>query len=129
MYFIAVKKTRQPSVRGGVSFVILTKCDSKGVLFLSKLVYKRVRSCTSGRSTAPPPPPPPAGVHQMEPPSPIQTPGAIPFPSRFIIRTVPRGAFARRRWEEPISTTKYHCYCTSPNNRKLGVDRSNTIVS
>ena len=24
----------------GVSFVILTKCDSKGVLFVSKLVYK-----------------------------------------------------------------------------------------
>ena len=34
----------------GVSFVLLTKCDSKGVLFLLKLVYKRVRDWTSGRS-------------------------------------------------------------------------------
>ena len=47
-----------------------------------------------------------AGAHQMEPPSPIQARGANPFPSRFIIRTVPRGDFARRRWEEPITTTK-----------------------
>ena len=49
----------------------------------------------------------------MEPPSPIQALGANPFPSRFIIRTVPRGDFARRRWEEPITTTKRHRYCTS----------------
>ena len=35
----------------------------------------------------------------MEPPSPIQALGVNPFPSRFIIRTVPRGDFARRRWE------------------------------
>ena len=42
----------------------------------------------------------------MEPPSPIQALGVNPFPSRFIIRTVPRGGFARRRWEEPITTTK-----------------------
>ena len=41
----------------------------------------------------------------MEPPSPIQALGVNPFPSRFIIRTVPRGDFARRRWEEPITTT------------------------
>ena len=34
----------------GVSFVTLTKCNSKGVLFQSKLVYKRVRGLTSGRS-------------------------------------------------------------------------------
>ena len=57
MYFIAVKKTRPLSVREGgkgVSFVILTKCDSKGVLFLSKLVYKRARGWTSGRSPPPP---------------------------------------------------------------------------
>ena len=47
-----------------------------------------------------------AGAHQMEPPSPIQALGVNPFPSRFIIRTVPRGDFARRRWEEPITTTK-----------------------
>ena len=47
-----------------------------------------------------------AGAHQMEPPSSIQAPGVNPFPSRFIIRTVPRGDFARRRWEEPITTTK-----------------------
>ena len=46
------------------------------------------------------------GAHQMEPPSPIQALGVNPFPSRFIIRTVPRGDFARRRWEEPITTTK-----------------------
>ena len=32
-----------------------------------------------------------AGAHQMEPPSPIQALGVNPFPSRFIIRTVPRG--------------------------------------
>ena len=37
----------------------------------------------------------PAGAHQMEPPSPIQALGINPFPSRFIIRTVPRGDFAR----------------------------------
>ena len=30
----------------------------------------------------------------MEPPSPIQALGANPFPSRFIIRTVPGGDFA-----------------------------------
>ena len=30
----------------------------------------------------------------MEPPSPIQALGVNPFPSRFIIRTVPRGDFA-----------------------------------
>ena len=47
-----------------------------------------------------------AGAYQMEPPFPIQTLGVNPFPSRFIIRTVPRGDFARRRWEEPITTTK-----------------------
>ena len=46
------------------------------------------------------------GAHQMEPPSPIQALGVNPFQSRFIIRTVPRGDFARRRWEEPITTTK-----------------------
>ena len=46
------------------------------------------------------------GAYQMEPPSPIQALGVNPFPSRFIIRTVPRGDFARRRWEEPITTTK-----------------------
>ena len=46
------------------------------------------------------------GAHQMEPPSPIQALGVNPFPSRFIIRTVPRGDLARRRWEEPITTTK-----------------------
>ena len=65
MYFIAVKKTRPLSVREGgkgVSFVILTKCDSKGVLFLSKLVYKRVRGWTSGKSAPPAPGQyPPAG--------------------------------------------------------------------
>ena len=46
------------------------------------------------------------GAHQMEPPSPIQALGVNPFPSRFIIRTVPRGDLARRRWEAPITTTK-----------------------
>ena len=70
-----------------------------------------------------------AGAHQMEPPSPIQALGVNPFPSRFIIRTVPRGDFARRRWEEPITATKWHCYCTSQNRRKFGVDRPNTIIS
>ena len=70
-----------------------------------------------------------AGAHQMEPPSPKQALGANPFPSRFIIRTGPRGDFARWRWEEPITTTKWHCYCTSSNNRKFGVDRPNTIIS
>ena len=70
-----------------------------------------------------------SGAHQMEPPSPIQALGVNPFPSRFIIRTVLRGDFTRRRWEEPITTTKWHCYCTSSNNRKFGVDRPNTIIS
>ena len=65
----------------------------------------------------------------MEPPSPIQALGVNPFPSRFIIRTVPRGDFARRRWEAPITTTKWHCYCTSSNSRKFGVDRPYTIIS
>ena len=36
----------------------------------------------------------------MEPPSPIQALGVNPFPSRFIIRTAPRGDFAPRQWEE-----------------------------
>ena len=36
-------------------------------------------------------------AHQMEPPSPIQALGVNLFPSRFIIRTVPRGDFAHRR--------------------------------
>ena len=40
-----------------------------------------------------------AGAHQMEPPSPIQALGVNPFPSRFIIRTVLRGDFARRPWK------------------------------
>ena len=31
------------------------------------------------------------GAYQMEPPSPIQALGVNPVPSRFIIRTVPRG--------------------------------------
>ena len=70
-----------------------------------------------------------SGAHQMEPPSPIQALGVNPFPSRFIIRTVPRGDFTRRRWEEPITTTKWQCYCTSSNSRKFGVDRPNTIIS
>ena len=43
----------------------------------------------------------------MEPPSPIQALGVDPFPSRCIIRTVPRGDFARQQWEEPITTTIY----------------------
>ena len=34
----------------------------------------------------------------MEPPSPIQALGVNPPPSRFIIRTVPRGEFMRRQW-------------------------------
>lgn len=36
-----------------------------------------------------------AGDHQMEPPSPIQALGVIPFPSRFIYETVPWGDFAQ----------------------------------
>ena len=44
-----------------------------------------------------------AGAYQMEPPSPIQALGVNPFPSRFIIRPVPRGDFERQRWEEPIT--------------------------
>ena len=42
----------------------------------------------------------------MEPPSPIQALEVNPFPNRFIIRRVPRGDFARRQWEEPITKTK-----------------------
>ena len=52
-----------------------------------------------------------------------------PFPSRFIIRRVPRGDLARRWWEEPITMMKWHCYCTSSNSRKFVVDRPNTIIS
>ena len=70
-----------------------------------------------------------AGAHQMEPPSPIQALGDNSFPSRFIIGTVRRGDFARRQWEEPITTTKWQCYCTSSYSRKYGVDRPNTIIS
>ena len=68
-------------------------------------------------------------AHQMEPSSPIQALRVNPFPSRFIIRTVPRGDVARRQWKEPITTTKWQCYCTSSNSRKFGVDRPNTIIS
>ena len=48
-----------------------------------------------------------SGAHEPEPISPIQALGVNPFRGRFIIRTrtVPRGGFARRRWEEPIATT------------------------
>ena len=67
-------------------------------------------------------------AHQMEPPSPIQALGVNPFPSRFINRTVPRGDFPRRQWEEPVTTTIWQCCCTS-SNRKFGVDRPNTIIS
>ena len=49
-------------------------------------------------------------THQTEPPSPIQALGVNPFPSRVIIRTDPRRDYARRRWEEPITTTKWRCY-------------------
>ena len=42
----------------------------------------------------------------MEPPSAVQAPGVNPFLSKFIIRTFPRVDFARRQWEEPITTTK-----------------------
>ena len=65
----------------------------------------------------------------MEPSSPIQVIGVNPFPSRVIIRTVPRGEFAHRQWEEPITTTKSQFYCTSSNSGKFGVDRPNTIIS
>ena len=47
--------------------------------------------------------------------------GVNPFPIKFMIRTFPRGDFARRQWEEPITTTKWQCYCTSSNSRKYGV--------
>ena len=40
---------------------------------------------------------PQSGAHQMEPPSPIQALGVNPFPSRFIIRTVPRGDLCEER--------------------------------
>ena len=70
-----------------------------------------------------------AGAHQMEPLSPIQALGVNPCPSRFIIRSVPIGDFARRQWEEPITTTKWQCYCTSSNSGKFGVDRPTIIIS
>ena len=38
-----------------------------------------------------------SGAHDPEPISPIQALGVNPFPSRFIIRTVPRGGFARQQ--------------------------------
>ena len=62
-----------------------------------------------------------------EPPSPVQAVGVNPFPSKFIIRTFPRGHFARRQWEEPITTTKWQCYCTSSNSRKYGVQLHLTL--
>ena len=43
----------------------------------------------------------------MEPPSFIQALGVNPLPSRFTIRTVPRGDFGRRRWEEPVTVPLY----------------------
>ena len=48
-----------------------------------------------------------SGAHDPEPISPIQALGVNTFRGRFIIRTrtVPRGGFARRQWEEPIATT------------------------
>ena len=48
-----------------------------------------------------------SGAHDPEPISLIEALGVNSFPSRLIIRTrtVPRGGFARRQWEEPIATT------------------------
>ena len=45
------------------------------------------------------------------------------------ISTLPREDLARRQWKEPITTTKWQCYCTSSNNRKYDVERPNTIIS
>ena len=59
-----------------------------------------------------------SGAHDPEPISPIQALGIDPFPSRFIIRTVPKGGFARPQWEEPIAMTLRECYSPSSNRRK-----------
>ena len=56
------------------------------------------------------------GAHQMEPPSPTQALGANSFPSRFIIRTVPRGDFARRGH----STCKRRLICGNSHGRRSG---------
>ena len=76
-------------------FVVNLKCVSKNL----RCVSRNLKCVVHNLKCVP-------GAHQMEPPSPIQALGASPFPRRFIIRTVPRGDFARRRWEEPITTTK-----------------------
>ena len=39
------------------------------------------------------------GPYDPKPTSPIQALGVNPFPSRFIIRTVPRGGVSRRQWK------------------------------
>lgn len=41
--------------------------------------------------------------YDQEPLSHTQVLGDNPFPSKFIIRTVPRGVFALRQWKEPIT--------------------------
>ena len=96
--------------------------DISDCIILHQFFFKKLRSQTIKYQAL-------AGAHQMEPPSPIQALGVNHFPSRFIIRTLPRGDFARRRWEEPITTTKWQCCCTPSNSRKFGVDRPNTIIS
>ena len=77
------------------------------MLMIRKIQQANARRCHLGQNSScfNPGITPFAGVHQMEPPSPIQALGVNPFPSRFIIRTVPRGDFARRQWEEPITKT------------------------
>ena len=59
------------------------------------------------------------GAHDAEPISPIQALGVNPFPSKFIIRTVPKGGFARPQWEEPIATTLRECYSPSSKQKEI----------
>ena len=125
-------------LRLGSRLLSLVKLTHPQDLVLHQIFYSSPPMGKEIQSNAPGMPPTPTlglninwcipvwpGAYQMEPPSPIQALGVNPFPSRFIIRTVPRGDFARQRWEEPITTTKWHCYCTWSNSRKFGVDRPN----
>ena len=68
----------------------------------------------------------------MEPPSPIQALGVNPFPSGFIIRTVPMQgrhcALTVGNANHNDEMTLLLWACTSSNSRKFGVDRPKTII-
>ena len=69
----------------------LDKCNATLAVSHTLTTDGQRRSCSAvnvPHSTVP-------GTHQMEPASPIQALGVNPFPSGFIIRTIPWGSFAR----------------------------------